>query len=160
MNFIKKTYFLVCFCFVFLIPLGNLENSMAFGQQQKDKKNIEFTEIRRLNFAINLKQSTIIKSTKEIKDLYKKLNDSKYSRSAPIPILENDNEVFLILKPRLKRIKYGDVEIEKILADGSIFYVTYKEIDNHEYFEKKLSSPIVILKVLEKPKEIKLIEID
>lgn len=160
MDFIKKIYFLVCFCFVFLIPFGNLENSMAFGQQQKNKRNIEFTEIRRLNSTTNLKQSTIIKSTKEIKDLYKKLNDSKYSRSAPIPILENDNEVFLILKPRLKRIKYGDIEIEKILADGSIFYVTYKEIDNHEYFEKKESSPIVILKVLEKPKGIKLIEID
>jgi len=159
MRFIKKICFFLYFCFIFLIPFGNCDTVMMFGQQQKDKKIVEFTEVRRLNSTIKLKPSIIIKTTKEIKDLYKKFNNSRYSRSAPIPVLENDDEIFLVLKPILKNIKYGDFEVEKIESDGLILYVFYKEVDNQEYFEKKQSNPIIILKIFDKPKKIKLIKI-
>jgi hypothetical protein len=160
MNFIRKIYFLIFFYSVFLIPFGNYEKEVIFGQQVKDRRIVDFTEVRRLNSTFKLKLSTIIKNTKEIKDLYKNLDDSRHSRSAPIPILKNDKEVFLVLKPKLKKARYGDIEIEKMESDGKILFVTYKEVDNQEYADKKQSNPIVILKVIDKPKGIKLIQIE
>ncbi|MCS3529467.1 hypothetical protein [Chryseobacterium sp. JUb7] len=119
-------------------------------------KKIEFVEIRRLNASSGLKESTVVKTTKEIKELYKKLNDSKYSRSTPIPVLENENEFFLVLKPRMKTLKNGDIEVEKIESDGSTLWVTYKEVENDEYKENKQLNPILIIKILNKPQKIKL----
>ncbi|WP_223607361.1 hypothetical protein [Chryseobacterium sp. OSA05B] len=125
------------------------------NQENKKQENVEFTEIRRLNSSIDLSEYTVITSTKGIKDLYMKLNDSKYSRSAPIPVLE-EGEFFLVIKPKLKKIKNGDIEIEKIERNGSTLNVLYKEIENQEYAEKNQSSPILILKIFDSPKKIKL----
>ncbi|WP_131368662.1 hypothetical protein [Chryseobacterium luteum] len=126
---------------------------MNYQNENKDK--VEFTEIRRLNLKTDLKEYTVITSTKGIKELYMKLNDSKYSRSAPIPVLE-EGEYFLVLKPKLKKIKNGDIEIEKLETNGSTLNVFYKEIENQEYTEKKQSDPILILKIMDSPKKIKL----
>lgn len=125
------------------------------NQESENQKKVEFIEIRRLNLNNDLKEHTVITSTKGIKELYMKLNDSKYSRSAPIPVLE-EGEYFLILKPKLKRIKNGDIEVEKLEKNGSTLNVFYKEIKNQEYTEKKQSHPILILKVIDSPKKIKL----
>ncbi|MGK6341722.1 hypothetical protein ACMGDK_05745 [Chryseobacterium sp. DT-3] len=122
----------------------------------KNQDKVEFTEIRRLNLKTDLKEYTVITSTKGIKELYKKLNDSKYSRSAPIPVLE-EGEYFLVLKPKLKKIKNGDIEIEKLETTGSTLKVFYKEVENQEYAEKKQSDPILILKIIGSPKNIKLL---
>lgn len=121
----------------------------------KDHKKVEFTEIRRLNFDHNMKEYTVITSTKEIKDLYMELNDSKYSRSAPIPVLQ-EGEYFLVLKPKLKTLKNGDIDIVQMESNSSVLNIFYKEIENQEYSDKKLSSPILILKITDSPKKIKL----
>ncbi|MDP9960964.1 hypothetical protein [Chryseobacterium lathyri] len=123
--------------------------------QNKNQNKVEFTEIRRLNLKTDLKEYTVITSTKGIKDVYMKLNDSKYSRSAPIPVLE-EGEYFLVLKPKLKKIKNGDIEIEKLEASTSTLNVFYKEVENQEYKEKKQSDPILIVKITGSPKKIKL----
>lgn len=123
--------------------------------QNKNQDKVEFTEIRRLNLKTDLKEYTVITSTKGIKDLYMKLNDSKYSRSAPIPVLE-EGEYFLVLKPKLKKIKNGDIEIEKLETNTSMLNVFYKEVENQEYADKKQSDPILIVKIMGSPKKIKL----
>ncbi len=91
-----------------------------------------------------------------MKEIYRKLDDSEYSKSAPIPVLENDTEFFLVVKPRIKKIKNNDIEIEKVESDGSVLWVAYREIQNDEYRKKRPSNPIVIIKILNKPKKIKL----
>ncbi|MGC5745862.1 hypothetical protein [Chryseobacterium sp. NFX27] len=123
--------------------------------QNKNQDKVEFTEIRRLNLKTDLKEYTVITSTKGIKDLYMNLNDSKYSRSAPIPVLE-EGEYFLVLKPTLRKIKNGDIEIEKLETNTSTLTVFYKEVESQEYKEKKQSDPILIVKITGSPKKIKL----
>lgn len=125
------------------------------NQENKISQKVEFTEIRRLNSNHDLNEYTVITSTKGIKELYMKFNDSRYSRSAPIPVLD-EGEYFLVLKPKLKKVQNGDLEIEKLETDGSTLTVFYKEIENQEYAEKKQSNPILILKIMDSPKKIKL----
>ncbi|UOU98083.1 hypothetical protein MUU74_16505 [Chryseobacterium daecheongense] len=125
-------------------------------QKNQNLKSVEFIEVRRLNYAIDIKEYSIVNSTKDLKMLYQKLNDSRYSKSAPIPVLEKNEEIFVVLKPKLKKIKYGDIEVEKLATDGSTLFITYKEIENLEYAEKKQTNPIVILKVFNNLKRIKL----
>lgn len=125
------------------------------NDEYKDQKKVEFTVIRRLNFDHNMKEYTVITSTKEIKDLYMELNDSKYSRSTPIPVLQ-EGEYFLILKPELKTLKNGDIEVLNMESNSSVLNVFYKEIENSEYSGKQWSSPILILKIKDSPKKIKL----
>ncbi|KFF03619.1 hypothetical protein IX38_11675 [Chryseobacterium luteum] len=152
--FIKSFLFLNFFSFL-MINCADYKNITQMNYQNENKDKVEFTEIRRLNLKTDLKEYTVITSTKGIKELYMKLNDSKYSRSAPIPVLE-EGEYFLVLKPKLKKIKNGDIEIEKLETNGSTLNVFYKEIENQEYTEKKQSDPILILKIMDSPKKIKL----
>lgn len=156
MNMIRKIFCLSFFSVVLFFSCVNLKSVLSFNQQKQNLKKVEFVEIRRLNASSGLKESTVVKTTKEIKELYKKLNDSKYSRSAPIPVLENESEFFLVLKPRMKTLKNGDIEVEKIESDGSTLWVTYKEVENDEYKENKQLNPILIIKILNKPQKIKL----
>ncbi|PIF44982.1 hypothetical protein CLU96_1981 [Chryseobacterium sp. 52] len=123
--------------------------------EDSTQKKVEYVEIRRLNFNNDLKEYTVITTTKGIKDLYMKLSDSKYSRSAPIPVLE-EGEYFLVLKPKLKKIKNGDIEIEKLETSRSTLNIFYQEIENQEYADKNQSDPILILKIIDHPKKIKL----
>jgi hypothetical protein len=123
-------------------------------QESHDKENqqeVSFSEIRRLNHSIDLKPSTVISSNEGILVLYEKLRDPRYSRSAPIPMLKDD-EYFLVLKPKLSQITYGDIEIEKIERKNTVLKVYYQEVENAEYAEQKKGEPILILKIFEKPK--------
>ncbi|MCP1299639.1 hypothetical protein NK356_10710 [Chryseobacterium sp. S0630] len=128
------------------------------SQEGENYQKVEFIEIRRLNSNDDLNPYTIMTSSKEIKELYKKFNDSRYAKSAPIPVLD-EGEYFLVLRPKLKKIPYGDVEIKKLEATGSTLNVFYKEVKSLEYEEKKQSNPVLILKILDNPKKIKLISI-
>ncbi|BAP30638.1 related to Epoxide hydrolase 1 [Chryseobacterium sp. StRB126] len=127
------------------------KNGVQESYDKEDQQEISFSEIRRLNLSIDLKPYTVINSSEEIHALYKKLRDPRYSRSAPIPILE-DGEYFLVLKPKLSQIKYGDIEVEKLERKNAVLRVYYKEIENFEYAQQKTGDPILILKVFEKPK--------
>lgn len=154
MNSLTTIFGFSIFGFLLVISCANYKKNMPVS---KNGEKIEFTEERRLNAEINLKEYTIINSTKGIKELYMRLNDSRFSRSAPIPVLEEgSNAYFLVLKPLLKNKKYGDIEIEKLEKNGSILFVNYKEIESLEYAEKKQTNPIVILRVFNAPSEIKL----
>jgi hypothetical protein len=156
MNNLMRGLHLLCLFFFLIVSCANIKNDPLNTSQKL--KNIEFTEIRKLNAVLNMPQVSIINTTKEIKEFYKKINNQKYSKSAPIPVIEEDKESFLILKPQLKKIKYGDIEVQKVESDGSTLFVSYKEVGNQEYNENKQSNPILIIKILNKPKKIKLIQ--
>lgn len=108
--------------------------------------NVEFSEVRRLNREVQLNDFLIIKDFSETVKLYGKLADKRFSRSAPIPTLE-DNEFFLLLKPIMKKQIFGDLEVTKMEMKGSVLNVYYKEISNEEYLLNKQKDPILILRV-------------
>jgi len=108
--------------------------------------NVEFSEVRRLNRDIQLSNFMIIKDFSETVKLYGKLEDKRFSRSEPIPTLE-ENEFFLLLKPIMKKQVFGDLEVTKMEIKGSVLNVYYKEISNEEYLLNKQKNPILILRV-------------
>lgn len=108
--------------------------------------NVEFSEVRRLNREVQLNDFLIIKDFSETVKLYGKLADKRFSRSAPIPTLE-ENEFFLLLKPIMKKQIFGDLEVTKMEMKGSVLNVYYKEISNEEYLLNKQKNPILILRV-------------
>ncbi|UFH31994.1 hypothetical protein LNP04_18815 [Chryseobacterium sp. C-71] len=108
--------------------------------------NVEFSEVRRLNREVQLNDFLIIKDFSETVKLYGKLADKRFSRSAPIPTLE-ENEFFLLLKPIMKKQTFGDLEVTKMEMKGSVLNVYYKEISNEEYLLNKQKNPILILRV-------------
>lgn len=108
--------------------------------------NVEFSEVRRLNREVQLNDFLIIKDFSETVKLYGKLADKRFSRSAPIPTLE-ENEFFLLLKPIMKKQPFGDCEVTKMEMKGSVLNVYYKEISNEEYLLNKQKNPILILRV-------------
>ncbi|MDH6253075.1 hypothetical protein M2347_002802 [Chryseobacterium sp. H1D6B] len=160
MSILLKYYLLFCVLFLLVFSCANSQNIGQARPVNKPLNEVGFTEIRRLNKVADIKEAVIINSTKEIKELYTRLDNTAYSRSAPIPVLANDQGCFLILKPKLKNIKNGDIEVEKLESDGSTLIVNYKEVENWEYAEKKQSDPILILKILNKPNLIKLNQIN
>lgn len=108
--------------------------------------NVEFSEVRRLNREVQLNDFLIIKDFSETVKLYGKLADKRFSRSEPIPTLE-ENEFFLLLKPIMKKQIFGDLEVTKMEMKGSVLNVYYKEISNEEYLLSKQKNPILILRV-------------
>lgn len=117
----------------------------------------EFSEERRLNRDVELKEYLIVKTFEETLDVYTKLHDKRFSRSAPIPTLF-DNEFLIVLKPKLKKLQYGDIEVIKIEEKNSVLNIFYKEIDNSEYLLNKEKNPIVILRLKGNiPSDVKLI---
>ena len=112
----------------------------------KPQVNVEFSEVRRLNRDVQLSDFLIIKDFSETVKLYGKLEDKRFSRSVPIPTLE-ENEFFLLLKPIMKKQVFGDLEITKMVIKGSVLNVYYKEISNEEYLLNKQKNPILILRV-------------
>lgn len=123
----------------------------------RNNTEIIFSEVRRLNKDIPLKEYTIVQSFEETMKLYRLMEDKRFSRSAPIPTLD-ENEFLLVLKPKLKTQPYGDIEIEKIEEVKSVLHVYYKEINNEEYQLNKEKNPILILKIEGKiPSSVKLI---
>lgn len=149
MKFTKNIFLIVG------LMLLNLSCSKKMNPEQS-KTKIEFTEERRLNHGLNIKQATIINSLQELTELYGKLQDPSFPRSAPIPSFDENTEAILIIKPKLKNLTYGDIEIESIEKSKSKLWINYREIENWEFSENKWDNPIVILRVSEKPSEIQL----
>ncbi|PQA95288.1 hypothetical protein B0A69_07555 [Chryseobacterium shigense] len=123
----------------------------------RNNNEIKFSEVRRLNKNIPLKEYTVLQSFEEIVKLYSTMEDKRFSRSQPIPTL-SENEFLLVLKPQLKKQPYGDIEIVRMEEEQSVLNVYYKEIDNEEYLLNKEKNPILILKIEGKiPSGVKLI---
>ncbi len=121
---------------------------------------VEFTEERRLNHSIDLPETSIIHTIKELTELYGKLEDPSFPRSAPIPPFDSEKESILVLKPILKELKYGEIQIENIEKSNATLTVHYREVESWESAENNWSDPIIILKVSEKPSKIKLNKIN
>ncbi|MGK6341720.1 hypothetical protein ACMGDK_05735 [Chryseobacterium sp. DT-3] len=159
----KKVFLLI---FLLLLGLGgsactNLSAAKNVVETEsvmsKNNNEIKFSEVRRVNKNIPLKEYTILQSFEETVKLYSLMQDKRFSRSEPIPTL-SENEFLLVLKPTLKTLQYGDIEIEKIEEDKSVLNVYYKEINNEEYLLNKEKNPILILKIEGKvPSGVKLI---
>ena len=118
-----------------------------------NNEGVSFVEMRRLNKEIELPEVSQLNDFTAILNLYKKLENSNYSKSFPIPGLD-EGETLIILKPKLTIEKYGDLEITNIQKRGEELSIEYKEIKNQEYEIEKASNPILIIKISEKFKTI------
>ncbi|SMC42583.1 hypothetical protein [Moheibacter sediminis] len=153
MKFNKNIFLFAGITFLSLnLSCSNSKNMNAAQSQNF----IEFTEERKLNHSLNLKETTIINSAQELTELYSKLRDKSIPRSAPIPAFDENTESIIILKPTLKNLTYADIEIESIEKVKSKLRINYREIENWEFTENKWNNPIVILRISEKPSEIQL----
>lgn len=123
-------------------------------------EEISFAEERRLNFPIQIPEFQIINSPEELVNIYQSFHNPEIPRSAPIPVFDKNSESILVLKPKLKQLKYGDLQIERVQKSGSLLIISYKEIESQEFTTNRWSDPIVILKVSEKPSEIQLNKIN
>ncbi|WP_162088814.1 hypothetical protein [Chryseobacterium aquaeductus] len=120
---------------------------------------IDFSEVRRLNRDIILNEYLMITDFDQTVKLYSQLEDKRFSRSEPIPALF-EKDFFLMLKPKMKKELYGDIEVTKMEIKNSVLNVYYKEITNEEYLSEKQKNPILILRVNgEIPSSIKLMNI-
>ncbi|MFC6267629.1 hypothetical protein ACFQH0_04500 [Frigoriflavimonas asaccharolytica] len=131
------------------------ENLKLNAQNVNDLEKVNFEEIRRLNLNINLKEITVLNDFQETLNLYQRLENGKYARSFPITSLQS-GEKLIVIKPLLSKEKYGDLEILSIENKEGILNINYKEIENQEYYQNKWSNPILIIKVAENYKKIKL----
>lgn len=112
----------------------------------RNDSEVKFSEVRRLNKSIPLEEYMILESFEETVKLYSLLEDKRFSRSEPIPVL-SENEFLLMLKPELKTQQYGDIEVVNVEREKSVLNVYYKEINNEEYLLNKEKNPILILKI-------------
>lgn len=150
-------FLLIIFFTLLLWSCNANQKTMSINNNNGSKyENIEFFEERRLNLDIDLGDVLIINSMDGITELYGRLENPKYSRSAPIPVLENSNESFVVIKPNLKDIDYGDFEIKSIENNRNKLVINYREVVNDEYKVQKLMHPIVIIKVKLKPQSVRL----
>ncbi len=152
----------VLFLSLILVGLGiSCSNSKKIASNQSENnEEMEFTEERRMNNPIKLDEISIINSSKELIELYGKLNDPEVPRSAPIPPFDDQNETILVIKPRLKSETFKDIEIVRIQNNDSQLIINYKEIENWEFTENKWKDPIIILKVTGKFSDIQIKKIN
>ena len=130
----------------------NTENKLVHNTNDDD---VSFEEMRRINFKIDLDEVSVLNEFDEILNLYQKLHNPKFSRAYPIPTLQ-EGESLIVLKPTLKKIKYGDIEIINIQNKNETIFIDYREIESWEYERDQVSNPILIIKISEKFKNIKL----
>lgn len=162
-----KSVGLVMFSFLWLVAGLNCSNSVLAKNDIKTntpiivKENfIDFSEVRRLNKDVDLKEFMILTTFDQTLNLYSKLEDKRFSRSASIPTLFDD-EFFILLQPQMKKLKYGDIDVVRIEENGSILNVYYKEITNDEYSLNKQKNPILILRLKGNiPSSVKLIPLN
>ena len=138
-----------CSCNSALITTHDMNSHISSNE------GISFVEMRRLNKKIDLPEVSHLNDFTAILNLYKKLENSNYSKSYPIPGLD-EGETLVVLKPRLTVERYGDVEITNIQKKGNMLSIEYKEIKNQEYESEKVSNPILIIKISEKFNTIKI----
>ena len=108
--------------------------------------SIGFSEVRRVNRDIIMNDYMIITKFTETVELYSRLDDKKFSRSEPIPALF-ENDFLLILKPKMIKQQFGDIEVTKMAMKNYVLNVYYKEISNEEYLSNKQKNPILILRI-------------
>lgn len=123
-------------------------NFSMSNQEEAQQENVHFTELRRLNREVDIEDIKVITTFKQTSELYAKLDEKKFSRSAPIPTLDGD-EFLVVLKPAIQNRKFNDIEITKINVQEKELKIYYREIVNSEYAINQ-KSPIIILKVEEK----------
>lgn len=148
-----KSVWLMVLSYLLLVVGLNCSSSVLGKSDIKTNKlitiqdnSVGFSEERRFNKDVDLKEFVILTTFNQTLDIYSKLNDKKFSRSEPIPTLFDD-EFFMLLKPRLKRFKYGDIDVVKIEKEKSVLNVYYNEIENEEYLLNKQKNPILILRL-------------
>lgn len=148
-----KSICVMVLSYLLLVVGLNCSNSVLGKSDIKMDKSIMmqdnfvgFSEEKRLNKDIDLKEFVILTTFNQTLDIYSKLNDKKFSRSEPIPTLFDD-EFFMLLKPRLKMFKYGDIDVVKIEKEKSVLNVYYTEVKNEEYLLNKQKNPILILRL-------------
>lgn len=117
------------------------------GSKENQYTSIPYEQQLSTNVKIDLPEVKVIENLQELTEIYKDLQDPKYPRSAPIPYFDHNKESMIILKPQLKNLPNGDIEIVDIIHTDSEIIINYKEIENWEYAEKKLSNPIKIIKI-------------
>lgn len=162
-----KSVGLIIFSFLWLVAGLNCSNAVLAKGDIKintamivEENFIDFSEVRRLNKDVDLKEFMILTTFNQTLDLYRKLEDGKFSRSEPIPTLF-DNEFFIALKPQLKKLKYGDIDVIRIEEKKSVLNVYYREIENDEYLLNKQKNPILILRLKGNiPSSVKLIPLN
>ncbi|AZB30075.1 hypothetical protein [Chryseobacterium balustinum] len=148
----KSVWVMVLSYLLFVVGLSCSNSVLGKSDIKTDKlimmqdNSVGFSEERRLNKDIDLKEFVILTTFNQTLDIYSKLNDKKFSRSEPIPTLFDD-EFFMLLKPRLKIFKYGDIDVVKIEKEKSVLNVYYTEIENEEYLLNKQKDPILILRL-------------
>ncbi|SKB91928.1 hypothetical protein SAMN05660477_01851 [Soonwooa buanensis] len=128
--------------------------SSMHAQKGKTMQKVEYTEERRLNKDFDSKEIFALSTMDEVTNLYGKLQDPQFKRSAPIPIIEA-GESLLVVKPKASSATdYSDIEIESIQKDEKNIIVKYKKIENWEYKEAKQTHPVLILKIESSPKNL------
>lgn len=141
---------------IFLFTSLLIMTFSCVGTKESQYHSIPFEEQLRTNVDIDLPEVKIVENLQDLTDLYTKLQDPKYPRSAPIPYFDNENESMILLKPQLKNHPNGDIEIIDVLMTGSEVTINYKEIENWEYAEKNQSHPILIIKINKVAKKVNL----
>lgn len=145
--------------FIFLVVfflMINCAHNQTNNQNGDNHNQIEFTEERRLNHPIPLTDTYLITSNEDLVKFYSQLQDPNIPRSAPIPSVDFTTESILVIKPKLKDLEYGDIEIQSILQGDTDYIIQYKEVINEEFTENKWSNPIVIVKVQGQPTKVEL----
>ncbi len=139
------------------VGYNNANNQLIVNHQQKA---IEFSEIKRFNKDVSLPEITLVTTFEKVVEIYDQLSDKNFSRSEPVPTLE-ENEYLLVIKPKLNKIVYGDIEVAEIESKDQDLVVKYREIESEEYKSGKLKNPVLIIKLSGKtPENIKLLTIN
>ena len=97
------------FLFLYLSIISLNYSCSNSKNMNAESSPIEFTEERRLNHAIDLKEITLINNMEELTNLYAKLNDPNIPRSAPIPVFDENSEMILVIAPSRSSASFGPV---------------------------------------------------
>ncbi|MFW2137155.1 hypothetical protein [Soonwooa sp.] len=128
--------------------------SSMHAQKVETMQKVEYTEERRLNKDFDSKEIFAVSTMDEVTNLYSRLQDPQFNRSAPIPIIEA-GESLLVVKPKASSATdYSDIEIESIKKNEKNIIVKYKKIENGEYKDAKKTNPILILKIKSNPQNL------
>lgn len=159
-SFLLTVSFLLMAAFVSCSNSGvynNVNNKSIVNYQQN---KIEFSEVKRFNKDVSLPEVTLITTFKKTVEIYGKLSNKNFSRSEPIPTFE-EGEYLLVLKPKLNKILYGDIEVKEIESKNQDLIIKYREVESEEYKTDKLKNPVLIIKLTgETPGNIKLLAIN
>lgn len=131
----------------------------CFTNQRHNMEVIPYEILREENMAIELPEIQTFHSMDELTAFYGQIQDPSFTRSAPIPFFDSENETIIAIHPTLKKLEFGGIEIEEIKQIGSEVIVTYQELESWEANEKLWKNPLLIIKVqkLINKKTIKLI---